>query len=74
MAKVSGGPSISRAIPTWWWSTWACRSTRARRRWRHSAPRSSEAVQPRLDGLLFHQLFVFELLPLHVGIRQYWRD
>jgi hypothetical protein len=37
-------------------------------------PRIQRAVQPRPDGLLFHQLFVFGLLPLHVGIRQYWRD
>ena len=37
-------------------------------------PKIQRAVQPRPDGLLFHQLFVFGLLPLHVGIRQYWRD
>ena len=28
-------------------------------------PKIQRAVQPRPDGLLFHQLFVFELLPLH---------
>ena len=37
-------------------------------------PRIQQAVQPTPDGLLFHQLFVFGLLPLHVGIRQYWQD
>jgi Domain of unknown function (DUF4188) len=37
-------------------------------------PKIQRAVQPRPDGLLFHQLLVFGLLPLHVGIRQYWRD
>jgi Domain of unknown function (DUF4188) len=37
-------------------------------------PKIQRAVQPRPDGLLFHELFVFGLLPLHVGIRQYWRD
>ena len=30
-------------------------------------PKIQRAVQPRPDGLLFHQLFVFELLPLHVA-------
>ena len=28
-------------------------------------PKIQRAVQPRPDGLLFHQLFVFGLLPLH---------
>jgi hypothetical protein len=37
-------------------------------------PKIQHAVEPRPDGLLFHQLFMFGLLPLHVGIRQYWRD
>lgn len=37
-------------------------------------PKIRQAVQPKPDGLLFHQLFVFGLLPLHIGIRQYWRD
>jgi hypothetical protein len=26
------------------------------------------------DGLLFHESFYFSLLPLHIGLRQYWRD
>lgn len=37
-------------------------------------PKIKRAVEARPDGLLFHQLFLFSLLPLHVGIRQYWRD
>ena len=32
------------------------------------------AVAAKPDGLLFHQSFYFSLLPLHVGLRQYWRD
>jgi hypothetical protein len=30
------------------------------------------AAQP--DGLLLHETFLFSLLPLHLGMRQYWRD
>ena len=26
------------------------------------------------DGLLFHEPFYFSLFPLHIGLRQYWRD
>lgn len=26
------------------------------------------------DGLLHHESFYFSLLPLHIGLRQYWRD
>jgi len=26
------------------------------------------------DELLFHESFYFSLLPLHIGVRQYWRD
>ncbi|HEX4003138.1 MAG TPA: DUF4188 domain-containing protein [Candidatus Acidoferrales bacterium] len=26
------------------------------------------------EGLLRHEMFVFSLFPMHVGIRQYWRD
>jgi len=32
------------------------------------------AVAARPDGLLFHESFYFSLFPLHVGLRQYWRD
>jgi Domain of unknown function (DUF4188) len=33
---------------------------------------SSVAAQP--DGLLCHENFVFSFFPMHVGMRQYWRD
>jgi len=33
---------------------------------------SSAAAQP--EGLLRHETFIFSLFPMHVGIRQYWRD
>lgn len=33
---------------------------------------SSAAAKP--DGLLCHELFLFSFFPVHVGIRQYWRD
>ena len=33
---------------------------------------SSAAAQP--DGLLRHETFIYSLFPMHVGMRQYWRD
>lgn len=33
---------------------------------------SSASAQP--DGLLLHEPLVYSLFPLHVGMRQYWRD
>ena len=33
-----------------------------------------EAVAAKPDGLLRHETFLFSLLPLHLGMRQYWRD
>jgi hypothetical protein len=33
---------------------------------------SSAAAQP--DGLLRHQALIYSLFPMHVGMRQYWRD
>jgi Domain of unknown function (DUF4188) len=33
---------------------------------------SSAAAQP--DGLLRHETIVYSLFPMHVGMRQYWRD
>jgi len=33
---------------------------------------ASAAAQP--DGLLRHEAFVFSLFPMHLGLRQYWRD
>jgi len=32
------------------------------------------AVAAKPDGLLAHESFWFSLVPLHVGLRQYWRD
>jgi hypothetical protein len=32
----------------------------------------SVAAKP--DGLLLHESFYFSLVPLHIGLRQYWRD
>jgi Domain of unknown function (DUF4188) len=31
-------------------------------------------VADKPDGLLLHENLMFSLLPLHVGMRQYWRD
>ena len=37
-------------------------------------PRISAAVAARPSGLLVHEGMLFSLFPLHVGMRQYWRD
>ncbi len=37
-------------------------------------PRISAAVESKPDGLLLHEGLLFSLFPLHVGMRQYWRD
>src|SRR4030081_1726191 len=37
-------------------------------------PRISSAVAPKPQGLLLHEPFIFSIFPLHVGMRQYWRD
>jgi Monooxygenase af470-like len=37
-------------------------------------PRIKGAVEQKPDGLLLHENFLFSLFPLHVGMRQYWRD
>ena len=34
--------------------------------------KKSVAAQP--DGLLLHEFLLFSLMPLHAGMRQYWRD
>ena len=31
-------------------------------------------IRRRPDGLLDHESFYFSLFPLHIGLRQYWRD
>ncbi len=37
-------------------------------------PRISASVAAQPEGLLLHENFVFSLFPMHVGMRQYWRD
>lgn len=37
-------------------------------------PRIAKAVSEEPEGLLLHENMMFGLLPLHVGMRQYWRD
>jgi len=37
-------------------------------------PRISASVAAKPDGLLHHENFVFSLFPMHLGMRQYWRD
>jgi hypothetical protein len=37
-------------------------------------PRIQHAVEHKPDGLLLHENLIFSLFPLHLGMRQYWRD
>jgi hypothetical protein len=37
-------------------------------------PQISSSVDAHPDGLLLHENFVVSLFPVHVGMRQYWRD
>jgi len=37
-------------------------------------PRISSAVAEKPPGLLLHESLIFSIFPLHVGMRQYWRD
>jgi hypothetical protein len=37
-------------------------------------PRISRAIAEEPDGLLLHEPLFFSIFPLHVGMRQYWRD
>ena len=37
-------------------------------------PRIADSVKAKPDGLLLHEDLLFSLLPLHIGMRQYWRD
>ncbi len=37
-------------------------------------PKIRAAVEARPDGLLLHENLLFSLFPLHLGMRQYWRD
>ena len=37
-------------------------------------PRIAHAVDAKPDGLLLHENIIMSVLPLHLGMRQYWRD
>ena len=37
-------------------------------------PQIQKSVAEKPDGLLLHESILFGLFPLHVGMRQYWRD
>jgi len=37
-------------------------------------PQIKNAVDQKPDGLLLHEDFIMSLIPLHLGMRQYWRD
>jgi len=37
-------------------------------------PQIQNSVNQKPDGLLFHENFIMSLIPVHVGMRQYWRD
>ena len=37
-------------------------------------PQISGSVAARPDGLLLHESLTFSIFPVHVGMRQYWRD
>jgi len=37
-------------------------------------PKISNSVTAAPDGLLRHEFFLFSFFPMHLGMRQYWRD
>lgn len=37
-------------------------------------PQIARSVAERPDGLLLHESFIVSLNPLHLGMREYWRD
>ena len=37
-------------------------------------PQIKNSVDQQPDGLLLHENFIMSLIPLHLGMRQYWRD
>jgi hypothetical protein len=37
-------------------------------------PQVKRSVEARPDGLLLHEYVIWGLRPLHLGMRQYWRD
>ena len=37
-------------------------------------PKISASAEAQPDGLLRHETIIYSLFPMHVGMRQYWRD
>ena len=37
-------------------------------------PKISKSVTQKPDGLLLHEQLIYSVFPMHVGMRQYWRD
>jgi len=37
-------------------------------------PQITNSVGQKPDGLLLHEEFIMSVIPLHLGMRQYWRD
>jgi hypothetical protein len=37
-------------------------------------PKIKNSVDRNPDGLLLHENLIYSLIPLHLGMRQYWRD
>jgi hypothetical protein len=37
-------------------------------------PQIKNSIDQKPDGLLLHENFITSLMPLHLGMRQYWRD
>ena len=37
-------------------------------------PKISASVAEQPDGLLRHETIIYSLFPMHIGMRQYWRD
>jgi hypothetical protein len=37
-------------------------------------PKISASAEARPDGLLRHETVVYSIFPMHIGMRQYWRD
>ena len=37
-------------------------------------PQIRNSVDQKPDGLLLHENFIMSVIPLHLGMRQYWRD
>jgi hypothetical protein len=37
-------------------------------------PQIKNSVDQKPEGLLLHENFIMSLIPLHLGMRQYWRD